>query len=332
MRPARRVIFPLDERWQLTQRGYSPLLGRDLVWLSGLLPYEQASAVCQRFGHMSVPPSTLWEYTQMAGRRLVAHVEHQREHSQVERTQWNHRAYDPRAYKAVCLDGGMVYVRGEGWKEMKAGVIGDIEQVLSPVTLSPDAQPHRLRNLRYIGVVGDGQTFSRALWILALQHGMPYAGRSAVIADGASWIWRVAADLFPASTQIVDWYHAKDHLAQAATAAYADDPGAAQRWLNQQAPLLFQGEIWKLLLAFRRAGLDETHTHYFRAHQRRMQYQTFRADGFIIGSGSVESGIKQYKARLTGAGMRWSRAGVERMVLIRSAILSGTFDHLWAAA
>lgn len=332
MRPATGGIFPLDARWQLTRREYSPVLARELVWLSGILPYEQASAVCQRLGDVSVPPTTLWELTQTEGQRLAVYVEHEREHSRLERTQWNHREYDPRACKAICMDGGMVYVRGEGWKELKAGVIGDIEQTLSQGAILPDEQHHRLRNLRYVGVVGDGPTFSRAMWILALHHGVPYAGRSAVIADGASWIWRVAADLFPVSTQIVDWYHAKDHLAQAAQAAHPDDPDAARRWLNQQAVLLYQGEIWKLMLAFRRAGLDETHARYFHTHQRRMQYQTFRADGFLIGSGSVESGIKQYKARLTGAGMRWSRAGVERMVLMRSAILSGTFDNLWAAA
>lgn len=308
------------------------MLARELVWLSGILPYEQASAVWQRLGDVSVPPTTLWELTQTEGQRLAVYVEHEREHSRLERTQWNHREYDPRACKAICMDGGMVYVRGEGWKELKAGVIGDIEQTLSQGAILPDEQHHRLRNLRYVGVVGDGPTFSRAMWIRALHHGVPYAGRSAVIADGASWIWRVAADLFPVSTQIVDWYHAKDHLAQAAQAAHPDDPDAARRWLNQQAVLLYQGEIWKLMLAFRRAGLDETHARYFHTHQRRMQYQTFRADGFLIGSGSVESGIKQYKARLTGAGMRWSRAGVERMVLMRSAILSGTFDNLWAAA
>ena len=332
MRPAKRDIFPLDERWQLTPREYSPLLGRDLVWLGWLLPYEQASAVCQRLGYRDVPPTTLWEYTQTEGQRLLDDVEHEREHSQVERTQWNHRAYDPRAYKVVCMDGGMVYVRGEGWKEMKAGVIGDIEHATSPIDGPPDEQRHRLRHVQYVGVVGDGPTLSRALWILALQHGVPYAGQSAVIADGAPWIWRVADDLFPVSTQIVDWYHAKDHLAQAAQAAHPDDPQAAHRWLKQQTDLLYRGEIWKLLLAFRRAGVEETHARYFHAHQRRMQYQTFRADGLIIGSGSVESGIKQYKARLTGAGMRWSRAGVTRMVVIRSAILSGTFDDLWGAA
>lgn len=332
MKPAEEGFFPLDERWQLTQREYSPTLGRELVWLSGLLPYEQASEVCQRLGQLSVPATTLWEHTQAVGQRLVAYVEHEREHSQVERTQWNHRDYDPRACKAVCMDGGMVYVRGEGWRELKAGVIGDIEQALSQTATLPDEQPQRLRNLRYVGVVDDGQTFSRALWILALHQKVPYAGRSAVIADGASWIWRIAADLFPVSTQIVDWYHAKDRLAQAAHAAYPDDLEAAQRWLNQQAALLYQGEIWKLLLAFRRAGIEEAHAPYFHSHQRRMQYQTFRAEGFLIGSGSVESGIKQYKARLTGAGMRWSRAGVKRMVVIRSAVLSGTFNTLWAAA
>jgi hypothetical protein len=281
---------------------------------------------------MSVPPTTLWEHTQTVGQGLVDYVEHEREHSQVERTQWNHREYDPRASKAVCMDGGMVYVRDEGWKELKAGVIGDIEHALSQTDLPPDEQRHRLGNLLYVGVVGDGQALSRALWILALQQGVPYAGRSAVVADGASWIWRVAADLFPVSTQIVDWYHAKGHLAQAASAAYPDNPEMAQRWLNHQAALLYQGEIWKLLLEFRRMGLDETHARYFHTHQRRMQYQTFRAEGFIIGSGSVESGIKQFKARLTGAGMRWSRTGAERMVVLRAAVLSGTFDDLWAAA
>lgn len=332
MRPARQVIFPLDERWQLTRREYSSALGRELVWLSGLLAYEQASEVCRRLGGLNIPPTTLWEYTQTEGQRLVDYVEHERDHSQVERTQWNDLKYDPRAYKAVCMDGGMVYVRGEGWKEMKAGVIGDIQHALTQVDMPPDEQRHRLRNLRYVGVVGDAQTFSRAMWILALQQGVPYAGRSAVIADGAAWIWRVAADLFPVSTQIVDWYHAKDHLAQAAHAAYPDDLDAAHRWLKQQANLLYQGEIWKLMHAFRRVGLDDTHIRYFRSHQRRMQYQSFRADGFIVGSGSVESAIKQYKARLTGAGMRWSRAGVNRMVVIRSAILSGSFDDLWAAA
>ncbi len=63
-----------------------------------------------------------------------------------------------------------------------------------------------------------------------------------------------------------------------------------------------------------------------------MQYQDFREQGYPIGSGTVESGIKQFKARLTGAGMRWSRNGAQRMLTIRAAVLTDNFDHLWTIA
>ena len=80
-----------------------------------------------------------------------------------------------------------------------------------------------------------------------------------------------------------------------------------------------------------KAGLA-THAHYFQTHQRRMRYQEFREQGYPIGSGTVESGIKQFKQRLTGAGMRWSRPAAERMLVIRAAVITDNFDALWAAA
>jgi hypothetical protein len=63
-----------------------------------------------------------------------------------------------------------------------------------------------------------------------------------------------------------------------------------------------------------------------------MRYQELREEGYPIGSGTVESGIKQFKARLTGPGMRWSRPGVERMLGVRGAVIGHNFDELWAAA
>ena len=63
-----------------------------------------------------------------------------------------------------------------------------------------------------------------------------------------------------------------------------------------------------------------------------MQYAQFRAAGFPIGSGGVESGVKQFKQRLAGPGMRWSRPALDRMVVLRSAVLSDSFDPLWPAA
>ena len=69
---------------------------------------------------------------------------------------------------------------------------------------------------------------------------------------------------------------------------------------------------------------------YFKNNHKRMQYMETREDGFPIGSGMVESAAKQFKARFAGAGMRWSRAGLIRLLPVRTAILSKRFDQMWS--
>jgi hypothetical protein len=72
--------------------------------------------------------------------------------------------------------------------------------------------------------------------------------------------------------------------------------------------------------------------HYFHTHQRLMQYHEFRDHPCPIGSGSVESEVKQFKTRLAGPGMRWARPNAHRMLTLRSAVMSHSFDDLWLAA
>jgi hypothetical protein len=163
-----------------------------------------------------------------------------------------------------------------------------------------------------------------------VQSDLPYAGDVAVVADGAAWIWRLAADLFPCSVQIVDWYHARQHLAQAAAARYPDEATQARTWYTQMSEHLFMGRIGCIVTDLQQHDLA-AHAAYFHTHQRRMQYHELRGDSYPIGSGTVESGVKQFKQRLTGPGMRWSRPGAERMIDLRAAILSRQFDQLWQA-
>ena len=70
---------------------------------------------------------------------------------------------------------------------------------------------------------------------------------------------------------------------------------------------------------------------YFENNQYRMNYLELREDGWLIGSGMVESGAKQFKHRFTGPGMRWSRSGAERLLPIRATVMSYTFDDAWRA-
>lgn len=94
-----------------------------MVWLSSQVPYEQGRQIAERIGgwHMSV--GTLWNTTPPQGERLVKVLERQRREVSLERTAWENQRYAAQARQAVSMDGGMVYVRGEGWKELKGGLV-----------------------------------------------------------------------------------------------------------------------------------------------------------------------------------------------------------------
>lgn len=185
--------------------------------------------------------------------------------------------------------------------------------------------------MAYTAVLGAVERFAPALWALAVAQQVPQAADSSVSADGAEWIWNLAANLFPDSIQIVDWYHATQHLASAAQALFPQDEKKAQAWFKTRLDDLFEGQLARIVQPLERQGLSDE-VHYCRVHHRRMQYQEFQEQGYPIGSGTVESGVKQFKTRLTGSGMRWSRSGADRMLLIRAAVLQGNFDTLWQHA
>jgi hypothetical protein len=280
------------------------------------VPYEQAQAIAERIGGWHVAVGTVWQQTQTHGQRLLEATEHAQQQVSLETTQWDNQRYVPQARKAVSMDGGMVHVRGEGWKELKVGLVADV-----PVVNFAKDEPVHLSKMRYCGVLGDVAAFEPVLWALAVEHAIPYAGVVVVTADGAPWIWRLADNYFPCAAQVVDWYHACQHLAEAAQARFPDDPTAAQGWAETLKAHLFKGEIHLITEQFERYDLV-SHADYFHEHARRMPYAQFRAAGFPIGSGGVESGVKQFKQRLSGPGMRWSRPALNRMIVLRSAVLA----------
>jgi hypothetical protein len=326
------VFSPLDQRWKLTDGVYSQGCAQQMVWLSGLLPYEHCQAVFERIGRVHIPGSSVWRQAQQHGEVLQAYVEHQQSQVSVERVVLPDAAQDHAQPKGISMDGGMVNIRGEGWKEFKVGVIFDVEQRLERDDRTGELveRAHGV-HMAYTAVLGAVERFAPALWAVAVAHHVPQAADSSVSADGAEWIWNLVADYFPDSIQIIDWYHATQHLASAAQALFPQDTPKAQAWFKSRCEDLFQGHLTPIIKPLEQHGLSDE-AHYFRVHHRRMQYQEFQEQGYPIGSGTVESGVKQFKVRLTGPGMRWSRPGAERMLVIRAAVLQGSFDTLWQRA
>lgn len=332
MLPAARGFPPLDKRWQLRGGAYSPELAKQMVWLAGTRAYGEATETFARIARRAVPSSVIWEAAQRYGQHLKDHLTQQQAQVGVERVVLPPAGADHDRPLGVSLDGGQMHVRGEGWKEFKAGAI--FELVATPALDRESGdwvdQVHGVK-LTYRAVLGDVPAFVPALWALAVERQVPQAADVSVVADGAEWIWNLADDLFPDGVQIVDWYHATDYLARSAEALFPDNADAAKSWQHARRDDLFLGHTHLLIEPLERAGLS-TQADYFRKHTRRMQYHEFHEDDRPLGSGTVESGIKRFKHRLCGAGMRWSRPCAERMLVVRAAVLSHDFDALWAAA
>lgn len=329
---AARGFFPLDERWGLGAGVYSPGRAKQMVWLASHMGFAAAAEAFDRLVHQRVPVCAVWDASQRHGERFKGYLARQQAAVGVERVVLPPAGADHDRPLGVSLDGGRMNIRGEGWKEFKAGAVFDVvvTPALDPATGDWGDQVHGV-NMTYRAVLGNVDEFAPALWALAVERQVPQAAEVAVVADGADWIWNLADDLFPDSVQIVDWYHATEYLAHAAEALHPTDAEAAHTWQQARRDDLFVGQTHKIIAPLERAGLT-AQADYFRTHTRRMQYQEFHEQDYPIGSGTVESGIKRFKHRLAGPGMRWSRPAAERMLVLRAAVLSGTFDELWDAA
>ena len=240
----------------------------------------------------------------------------------------------------VAIDGGMIHIREEGWKEAKIGCIFEVEQenVVDEQT-QEEIEVGCARNNTYVAHLGEPEAFGQKAWAEAKRRGWTSAADTQVVGDGAVWIWNLAAEHFYDSQQIVDWYHGKEHLAHAAELLHGEGTPAMQRWLKEEETSLFQGHANDIAHRIRQQAQGKScrdellrEAGYFEHNQHRMDYLEMRVQGWVIGSGMVESGAKQFKARLAGPGMHWSRAGAERLLSVRSAILSGRFDQLWQSA
>jgi hypothetical protein len=168
----------------------------------------------------------------------------------------------------------------------------------------------------------------------AQRRGFDQAPRRVVLGDGAAWIWHLADDLFPGAIQIVDLFHAKQHLSDVATAVYGAGTALAHQWARERHAALDGGHLRALCQALRAhtATHDEARhcLDYMTHHRARMRYPVFRAQGLCVSSGVVEAGCKvAIGTRLKRAGMHWTVAGADAIIALRCCRLSGRFEDFW---
>ena len=199
-----------------------------------------------------------------------------------------------------------------------------------------------VRHARYCVRFESAERFAAFVWNLACQCGLETASEVILLGDGAAWIWdRVWNVLGERAVCITDWYHVMEHVWSCGKALHGEGTDACEAWVKQRETMLWEGRYRQLLDALaderkgtrspaRRQALEGLET-YLANQGERLAYDRFRAAGYDIGSGRVESACKHLVAvRMKRSGMIWSDDGAQEILSLRAVRLNARWDRFWA--
>ena len=192
----------------------------------------------------------------------------------------------------------------------------------------------------YTGAIESAEEFGHRLYTEAWERGWSRATKKVIIGDGAEWIWNIAEQHFPGAIQIVDLYHARQHLWELARALYPGQETKQKRWMMRQQSKLDGGKIEKVVRSLR--GLEtadpqlddklRTEAEYVERNAARMRYPQFRSQKLFVGSGVIEAACKVViGSRLKQSGMFWTLRGANAIITLRCNRLSRKFEDYWAS-
>jgi hypothetical protein len=204
-----------------------------------------------------------------------------------------------------------------------------------------DAEGHAIRDpdsTTYVAAIEPAEEFGKRIYVEAWKRGWSRAQKKVVIGDGAEWIWNLAQQQFPGAIQIIDLYHARQHLWDLARKLYPNDEVGQRQWMMVQQNLLDHGKIKKLTATLRSIHTNNpelaeklrTEADYFHRNARRMRYPKFRRQHLFVGSGVIEAGCKVViGSRLKQSGMFWTVRGANAILALRCCHFNGRFEDYW---
>jgi hypothetical protein len=227
----------------------------------------------------------------------------------------------------------------EDWRDMKTlcwyevETVPPVQQTIRQRKKVEREQPAlRAKNMRYFCDISEAEEFGKLLWATGCRLNADLSPELIFLGDGALWIWNLVSKYYPQAVQILDWFHAEEHLETVAEAAFMDLAKRAA-WLEPVTQALWDGQVEDVILACQSLPASclkaSQAANYFANNMERMRYDRFRAAGYMIGSGTIESACKQIVThRLALPGAQWEVEGAVFTAKARASWLSGTWSSL----
>lgn len=318
--------IPLDE--QLGFEGKHQSIGvRKYMALLGMVEgFEEASKRLKELTGISVSAKEEQLESEEIGKEVGLQEDAEVEAFWSQKEEISAEATARRLY--ITADGVMVRVGKDTYKEFKIGCVYE-------TALGRDAIAGKMR---YTGGFYQSCDLGKKLYVLALRCGLKTAQEQVFLGDGSKWIWNIADYHFPEAVQIVDWYHAEERLWKVGRAVYGEGTSAMKKWVKKRLKELIEGKVESViasLLELSSPDSDvteeiESNITYFTNNKDRMRYKEYKAKGYHIGSGTVESACKHIVSqRLKQAGMTWSIEGADAIIQLRILWKNGEWHKFW---
>jgi hypothetical protein len=343
---------PLDEWYGLEPGAVTTGLAT-LLALAGIeFSYDESPAWLEHYLLFSVAENTVRSETEQLGAIQAAAETALMEQSQTEDYQQARQREPgpivPRLYGSMDAakvrtepraKKGQAKEAHEDWRDMKVLCWYEVETV-PPVQRTARhrekvlrEQPAlRAKNMRYFCDICEAEAFGKLLWATGCQVNADLSPELVFLGDGAVWIWNLVQLYYPKALQIVDWFHAEEHLAEVAAAAFSTTEQRSV-WLEPVTQALWDGQVEEVIRACQRLASSclkaQQAAAYFSNNTERMRYDRFRAAGYMIGSGTIESACKQLVThRLDLPGAQWEVKGAVHTAKARAVWLSGQWQSL----
>jgi hypothetical protein len=339
--------FPADVELDIEQTEFSPGVRRMLAMVGQDAPFEQGRQKLKLLADLKVTTKAVERTAEAIGEDMAA-----REQQEIERAMQLDLPIvvgEPIPVLYVQMDGTGVPVvkkESEGRSGKKEGEPAHTREVKLGCVFTQtkwDAEGYPIRDpdsTTYTGAIETAEKFGKRIYWEAWKRGWSRAGKKVVMGDGSEWIWNQAQEHFPGATQIVDLYHAREHLWELARKLHPNDEVNQNRWMMIHQDLLDEGKIEKLVSSLRsmqtsNAELAEkirTEAEYFEKNGQRMCYPEFRRQHLFVGTGVIEAGCKTViGSRCKQSGMFWTVRGANAILALRCCQFNHRFEDYWEA-
>ena len=340
--------FPADAELDVEGTQVSPGVRRMMAMVGATAPFDQGREQLKILAGLEVTTKAVERTAEAIGENIAARE--QAEIQQAMQLDLSIVVGEPVPILYVQMDGtGVPVVKKEtvGRKGKTDGQPAPTREVKLGCVFTQtkwDKKGYPIRDpdsTTYTGAIETAEEFGKRIYLEAWKCGWSRAQKKVVMGDGAEWIWNLADQHFPGAVQIVDLYHARQHLWDLARKLYPNDQVAQKAWMKlHQKRLLDKGKIERLVLALR--AIDSTNAEllekirieadYFERNAQRMRYPKFRRQHLFVGSGVIEAGCKTViGSRLKQSGMFWTLRGANSIIALRSCHLNARFEDYWEA-